>query len=68
MQHLIVYIMLDYHPPFDKVEIVDHQDGWSSSLGANARVQHCLRSRVRTSMAVTWEFPPVVSPRILAFS
>ena len=68
MRHLIVYIMLDYHPPFDKVEIVDPQDGWSSSLSANARVQHCLRSRVRTLMAETWEFPSVVSPRILAFS
>lgn len=51
MRHLIVYILIDYFPPFDQVETVDHQEGWSNSLGMNVRLQHCLRSRVRTSMA-----------------
>lgn len=57
MRHLIVYIMLDYCPPFDQIETVDHQEGWSSSLGVNAInaivQQYCLISHVRILMAGT---------------
>ena len=49
------------------IESFNHQKGWSSGLGVNARVQCYLRSYVQTPMGGMWEFPPLAIPMVLAF-